>query len=45
MNAMPGQVEDLYFTLVFPKNEVKFFKEVKSNNKIHIFEEKIEIVY
>ena len=45
MNVMPGQVEDLYFPLVFPKNKVKFFKAVKSNNKIHISEEKIEIVY
>lgn len=41
---MPDQVESLYFPLVFPQDKVKFFKAVKSNNKICISEEKIEII-
>ena len=44
MNAMLDQVESLYFPLVFPQDKVKFFKAVKSNNKICISEEKIEII-
>lgn len=44
MNAMPDWMDRLYFPLVFPSNFIKAFLAEKSEGKISITEDNVEII-
>lgn len=44
MRAMPDEVKELFFPLVIPKDIVKAFRAVKTDEKIDIIEEEINII-
>lgn len=44
LNAMPDDINQLYFPLVFPRDKVIMFSAVKNKETFHIFNEDIEII-